>query len=115
MMNQDNEASMQGEMTPVEKEQPGSMGMDKTQGGIKKLITSVGQGLGQLAQLVQDSPEMTDQDKQAMQDLMSTFIDFVENKLQDNGQNPKATAPPSGQVGMNEQSGAVPMTNQMKQ
>lgn len=63
-----------------------------TGGGVTKLAQQVGQGLQKLSEMLDSAPGTTDQDKQQMAQILSSFVDLVEKKLagQEPGTDPEA-------------------------
>ena len=59
---------------------------------IKKILNEVGQGLAKIAEMVQSSP-MGDEDKSAIEGIMKSYVDFVENKLGGDAEEEKEEMP----------------------
>lgn len=87
--------------------------MGKKGGGVTEIIQSTGQGLSDLAQMIDKSPASTPEDKDMMMQIMQMFSTLVEKQLsQAPGQNP-AGEPGPREMPMEGQ--GVPMGPQMRQ
>jgi hypothetical protein len=74
-------------MEEMEQEAP-----EQAAGGATKLVQQVGEGLGKLAQMLDGSQGVTEQDRGMMAQIMSLFTELVEKKL--GGSAPGEDRPP---------------------
>lgn len=90
----------------------GETGMESKKPDMQKLITSIGEGLGQLAEAVNSTDGMDDSDKEAIQEIMAKYIDFVQNKMAGgDSEEPEMESEP---MAMNQGKTGIPMGPQTR-
>ncbi len=56
-------------------------GIAPKEGGITKLVKEIGTGLSQLAEVIENSPKATDEDRATIGQILQMFVELIERKL----------------------------------
>lgn len=83
----------------------------KGQDPVTKIAQQVADGLQKLSSLLESSPGVTDEDKAAMANIISEYVDLVEKKLGGAapGENPDSQEPMPDQMPVDQGRGGAPM------